>query len=265
MRELQFDTTWSDAITQIHQEHQIFIDRRLAPHVFSWYHQRTELIGTLLKKFAPDAKRLLDIGCAQGTIAITLGEAGYDVTGNDIREPYLAYARMRDDQHRVNFTCDNFLDFRSDQKFDAVIFTEVIEHIIDHSVFLRKIFECLEPNGILIVTTPNFDYVRQPLPSYTEVNFEENKAKEFSAHGSDHFYLFSKPELLDLLTASGFEVHSHEYFLPLLQDGRFKLSVLWRIFPARILEAISRLMDRRQSLCAQQCVVARRPLGEPQA
>jgi 2-polyprenyl-6-hydroxyphenyl methylase/3-demethylubiquinone-9 3-methyltransferase len=259
MREPPFDSTWTQEIQEIHREHQQFAEPRAQPNVFSWYRARTRRIVGLLNEFAPAARRVLDIGCAQGTIAITLAESGYEVTANDIRSSYISYARMRDDNKRVNFIRENFLDYNPVDKFQAVIFTEVIEHIVDHSTFLRHILNCMSPGGILIVTTPNHGYIRQRLPSFSEVNLEENKDKQFSSHGSDHFYLFKKQELMGLLNEAGFEVIKHEYFLPFLQYGIFKLAVLWRILPASFMEAASGLFDNRNICCAQQLVVARRP------
>jgi 2-polyprenyl-3-methyl-5-hydroxy-6-metoxy-1,4-benzoquinol methylase len=227
MRDPFFDSNWPNDIQEIHREHRQFADSRVQPNVFSWYQARTKKIVRLIGELAPTAKRVLDIGCAQGTVAITLAEAGYEVTANDIRNSYITYARLRDNNKCVNFICKNFLDYDPVEKFQVVIFTEVIEHIVDHQTFLRHILSCMAPGGILIVTTPNHGYIRQPLPSFREINLEENKDKQFSSHGSDHFYLFKKSELIDLLNEVGFEVLAHEYFLPFLQYGILKLAVLW--------------------------------------
>jgi 2-polyprenyl-3-methyl-5-hydroxy-6-metoxy-1,4-benzoquinol methylase len=256
MREVAvLDPTWADDIKRVHHEHQQFVNGQ-QPHIVSWYVERTEMVATLIHECAPNAKTVLDIGCAQGTIAIRLSEAGYEVTGNDIRPYYLAYARLRDDSPRkVDFVCANFLDYQPAKPFDAVVLTEVIEHVVDHAEFVRHIRECLAPGGILIVTTPNYDFIRQPLPSYSEVSMTENADKAFTADGSDHFYLFRKSELLDILEREGFKSLTHRYFLPFIQYGSFKLRWLWRILPKRLMEAVSRPFDNSRLLCAQQVAV----------
>jgi 2-polyprenyl-3-methyl-5-hydroxy-6-metoxy-1,4-benzoquinol methylase len=258
MRDPPFDSDWPDEIQKIHREHRQFSDPRVQPNAFSWYRARTKRIVGLLKEWAPNAKRILDVGCAQGTVAITLADAGFDITANDIRQSYIAYARLRDSNKRVNFICENFLDYHPVEKFDAVVFTEVIEHIVDHSTFLHHIWDCMAPGAVLIVTTPNHGYIRQPLPSFTEVNLEENKDKQFTSHGSDHFYLFKKSELIGLLNDAGFEILRHEYFLPFLQYGIFKLAVLWRMLPMFVMEKVAGFFDNENICCAQQLVVARR-------
>src|SRR5579859_138391 len=198
MRDPIFDAAWSEEIQAIHREHRQFADPRVLPNAFSWYQARTRRIVALVNELAPPQSRILDVGCAQGSVAITLAEAGYDVTANDIRNSYISYAQLRDNNKRVKFICNNFLDYHPVEKFRVVVFTEVIEHIVDHATFLRHIWDSMVPGAILIVTTPNHGYIRQPLPSYTQVNLEENRERQFTSHGSDHFYLFKKSELIAL-------------------------------------------------------------------
>ena len=259
MREVTLDPAWRPDLRKVHEEHQQFVDPGMRPNVFSWYHARTRMVAELIRQYAPNAARVLDVGCAQGSVSIALGELGYQVTGNDIRDYYLSYAKLRDDRNVVNFICANFLDFSPDEQFDAVVFTEVIEHIVDHRVFLRHMLACMRPGAIAVITTPNHGYFKQALPSFAELDLREHVDKQFSADGSDHFYLFTQQELINLMRECGFEVVEHRYFLPFLQFGAFRLSVLWKIFPAPMMEKASSWFDRKNLFCAQQCVVVRRP------
>lgn len=261
MRNLQFDPSWSPAVAAVHQENMMFVDPDVEPCVYSWYNARTKMIAGLVEALAPDARTALDIGCAQGGVSIPLAEKGLDVVGNDIREHYIFYAKLRDDTGRVKFVSDNFMNLPPAQQFDVVVFTEVIEHILDHDAFLKHILAFMKPGGIMIVTTPNHGYVRQSLPTYSEADMAANKHHEFSGDGNEHFYLFQKAELLDLLKKCGFEVIEHRFFLPFLQYGSFKLRNLWRFLPARWLERLSSLADNHEWLCAQQYAVVRRPLS----
>lgn len=253
------DPSWTNSVKKVHREHQQFVlGCSRAPNIVSWYNDRLNMVIDLIQVHRPNAKNLLDIGCAQGTIAIRAAEHGYAVTANDIREEYLSYARLRDNLKKVNFIRGNFLNYHPENKFDVIIFTEVIEHIVDHDKFLSHIFNCLNPGGVLIVTTPNHGFVRQPLPSYNEVNMSENLDKEFSGDGSDHFYLFTKQELISILEKQKFMVLSHIYWLSFLEYGSFKTRWLWLIFPSFVLRYISALFKNNNKLCAQHCIVARR-------
>lgn len=260
MKIAAFDATWSDAVKQVHFEHQQFEDLSVAPNVYSWYAQRLRFLSDRLQQFAPQARAILDIGCAQGSLAIHLGEKGLTVTGNDIRDSYIQYAKLRDDRRCVNFQAGNFMTAGYREQFDAVFFTEVIEHLIDHDEFLQKIRDALKPGGTLFVTTPNQEYFRERLPSFTQIDLVANKSREFSARGEDHFYLFKKSELIGLFERNGFSMLHHEYFLPFIQNGSLKLRLLWKVIPRRMMEAISKPFDGINRLSAQQCLVVRKPL-----
>ena len=257
MRELNYDENWTPEIKKVHAEHKQFSSRHFAPNVYSWYGARTRMVVELIKKHAPMARTVLDIGCAQGTIAITLAELGYDVIGNDIREFYTEYAKMRDDKSCTKFVCSNFMEFNPPHRFDVIVLTEVIEHIVEHDKFLRKIHDCLVPGGVFLVTTPNHGYFRENLPSFSEISMIDNLDKQFSADGSDHFYLFRKDELVSLLGKNKFRLLEHRYFLSFIQYGFLKSGLLWRIFPMSIMEKISNMFTRYRTLCAQQCIVVR--------
>jgi SAM-dependent methyltransferase len=43
-----------------------------------------------------------------------------------------------------------------DQRFDAIIMSELIEHVPAPARFLRRAYELLEDDGLLYLTTPNF-------------------------------------------------------------------------------------------------------------
>jgi 2-polyprenyl-3-methyl-5-hydroxy-6-metoxy-1,4-benzoquinol methylase len=259
MKIAAFDAAWPDAVKQVHLEHQQFEDPSVAPNIYSWYWQRLRFLSERLERFAPQARRILDIGCAQGSLAIHLGEKGLEVTGNDIRDSYIQYAKLRDDRGCVDFQVGNFVTAGYREQFDAVFFTEVIEHLVDHDEFLQKIRDALKPGGALFVTTPNQEYFRERLPSFTQIDLAANKSREFSAHGEDHFYLFKKNELIDLFERNRFSVLHHEYFLPFLQHGPLKMSLLWRVFPRSLMEAVSRPFDGINRLCAQQCLIVQKP------
>ncbi|MCD7904392.1 MAG: class I SAM-dependent methyltransferase [Clostridiales bacterium] len=52
----------------------------------------------ILKKYGQNGKRLLDLGCGTGTMAVMFSEAGYDVTGIDLSEDMLAEAKQKSEE-----------------------------------------------------------------------------------------------------------------------------------------------------------------------
>lgn len=249
---------FNPAILEVHAENQQFVNSKLLPNIFYWYQQRTDMIKEIITKYIKIGSSILDIGCAQGTIAITLSDYGYKVTANDIRENYIEYAKLRDNNQLVEFISGNFLDLDFQEKFNAVILTEVIEHLINHQIFIDRIYENLGKDGILIITTPNYDFINQRLPSYSEINFKDGAHQEFTADGDDHFYIFKKSELIELTKKSKFIVLEHTYFLTILEFGTFKLRYLWKILPKSVILFFNKFLIGNKYFSAQQCLVLRK-------
>jgi 2-polyprenyl-3-methyl-5-hydroxy-6-metoxy-1,4-benzoquinol methylase len=101
-------------------------------------------------QYAQD-KIVLDYGCGSGYGTKMLAEKAKSVTGVDISEEAIAYAQE-------NFQSENLIfaniDDIKNQKFDVIISFQVIEHIQNTKEYLKKLKSWLNPNGILVITTP---------------------------------------------------------------------------------------------------------------
>lgn len=103
---------------------------------------------------------ILDVGCSQGLISILLAREGKDVVGIDISGDAIQFANEQLEKEEattkkhVTFIHDNFIDHKFENKFDAVIMGEFLEHITDTGRFIKKAIKLLNDNGRLIVTVP---------------------------------------------------------------------------------------------------------------
>ncbi len=84
-------------------------------------------VAALLKKHAPAARRILELGCGTGRHAILLAERGYEVCGIDQSPGMLSSAGQRlaalppDIATRLQFREGDLRSVRVPEKFDAVI------------------------------------------------------------------------------------------------------------------------------------------------
>lgn len=118
--------------------------------------KRLNFIYDVLRGLAPDA-RILDIGCGNGELlSIPLAEKGLSIIGVDTDELSLVHARAVAASRGVATATFKPLSSLSDLgTVDAVIASEVIEHVMDPEAFLRRIYDVLRPGGYLILTLPN--------------------------------------------------------------------------------------------------------------
>lgn len=103
----------------------------------------------------PSTITVLDIGCGNGSqLSLPLARCGYQVTGIDPDESSIAHAVRRSG----SIPCARFLRTSvSDvaEKFDVVILFEVLEHVEDPAALLQAGGRLVNPEGTVIVTTPN--------------------------------------------------------------------------------------------------------------
>ncbi|MCX6160782.1 MAG: methyltransferase domain-containing protein [Ignavibacteriae bacterium] len=108
-------------------------------------------IGTGFKSDA----RVLEIGCGNGNICIALGSLGYDVLGIDMDDVSIGNAASRNKFSNVRFEVKDAEKFNPADKFDAVVCSEVLEHLHEPERMVKVLSGLLKPGGILVATVPN--------------------------------------------------------------------------------------------------------------
>lgn len=102
---------------------------------------------------ALEGRRLLDAGCGTGLFSQVASERGARVTSVDVGPGLLAEVAKKCDSARVVGSVEE-LPFDA-ASFEVVICTEVIEHTPQQDRAISELARVLEPEGILVLTTPN--------------------------------------------------------------------------------------------------------------
>lgn len=92
-----------------------------------------------------DGRRVLEVGCGTGFLASRLASRGAIVTGIDLIEDNVAEAKARGVDARVA----DFLQF-SEGRFDIVLFGRSLHHIHPLKDAIKKAFETVTANGIVL-------------------------------------------------------------------------------------------------------------------
>lgn len=138
---------------------------------------------------------LLDIGCGEGFTLEYFSKKGWNVQGIDFSD----FGIKNIHPHLTNFfikgniweTIENL--FKKNKKYDVVWLDNVLEHVVDPAVLLKKAAELTNDNGILIVEVPN-DY-----SAFQQALFDTKKVnrKYWEAY-PDHLAYFSRESLISL-------------------------------------------------------------------
>jgi 2-polyprenyl-3-methyl-5-hydroxy-6-metoxy-1,4-benzoquinol methylase len=165
------------------------------------YWQRVRAIRLAIRQYA-GGRRVIDLGCAQGTIALELAALGFAVTAVDSNQAFLDYARSKDRSRQVSWVCGDAHDMAVAHPYDAAVLAEVIEHTGRPQQLVRAVASMLRPGGALVLTTPNGERIRQRLPSFTQwqTMADESTCLQFGPAGEHHQFLFTRRELEAILS-----------------------------------------------------------------
>lgn len=259
-----FDPDWPEDVQALYRhDTQEIWDPSIAPHVWNQYHNQLDYY---LDIAGDESKRILDVGCAQGTLALLLAERGHRVTAVDLRPAFLDYARSRHTHGEIRFLAANVLEDDIPDSYDLIYANQIVEHLVYPDQLLLRLLARLKPGGRLVMTTPNGDYLKNALPSFRQLG--DAKAWEHLQHTADgdgHFYAYLREELVALFAAAGFKEIEASFFESPWISGHMKVRYLHGLVPATLLRALDRAvinapwLDRR--LTHQLMITGLRPVG----
>lgn len=109
----------------------------------------------------PGRSEILDLGCAEGRLAVALARAGHRVSVGDVSPSQLRHAENLAAQAGVrlegSYACniEEGPGTLAGRRFDAVFFMDVVEHLKNPVKGLENIRSLLKENGVLVINTPN--------------------------------------------------------------------------------------------------------------
>jgi 2-polyprenyl-6-hydroxyphenyl methylase/3-demethylubiquinone-9 3-methyltransferase len=104
------------------------------------------------------ALRVLDIGCGGGILSEPLARLGATVVGADPAAPAIEVAKRHAEQSglAIDYRCSTAEELAdAGERFDVVLAMEVVEHVADLALFVRRCAEMVKPGGLLIIATIN--------------------------------------------------------------------------------------------------------------
>jgi len=137
--------------------------------------------------------RVLDVGCATGSLLAALRERGWETTGVDISGPQAEYGKLKRNLDLRNGSLEE-IRFPGEY-FNVVIASHLIEHLNDPASFTAEVYRIIASGGYFFVTTPNI--------SGMQASLFRNRWRSAIF---DHLYLFSVKTLSRLLAEKGFAI-----------------------------------------------------------
>lgn len=180
------------------------------------------ILPTVLRRLqSSSAKRILDLGCGNGSMTRALIKAGFTVVGIDPSISGIEHAQRGGVGEYRCLSVDEPLPPDMVGRFDAVVSTEVIEHLLLPRNLFHRAKEATQGNrGFLVVSTPYHGYLK---------NLAIALCNKFDVHTADEFFNSVGISKIDYLKMDieGFEVHALKGLKDTLQRHRPVCFIEW--------------------------------------
>lgn len=149
------------------------------------YQRIFKFINGYIKKTQQELSSVLDIGCSTGYLLSLFKKNGYKVLGID---PSSKCKEIALQEYGVNIRTGTLDTIPiQNEKYDVIILSHVLEHIVDLSFFILKLKSILSPKGIIYIEVPDVQNINLP----------------FGYFSFEHVNYFSKSSLKNLMAKNG--------------------------------------------------------------
>ena len=132
---------------------------------------------------AGQGRRLLDVGAADGLLSRAFSDAGWRVTGLEADSGLAEAGRAYCERMVVTDLDREIPDL--DAEFDAIVYGDVLEHLVDPLRIVHGLNQWLAPGGRVVISVPNvahllirlsllvgrFDYIDRGILDRTHLRF----------------------------------------------------------------------------------------------
>ncbi|MCF6307119.1 MAG: class I SAM-dependent methyltransferase [Flavobacteriaceae bacterium] len=168
---------------------------------------RPEMLSLLPK----NAKTVLDIGCADGSFALSVkNTCNAKVWGVEYMEDQAIIASKKIDKVLTGAIEDVLVNL-PENHFDVIYLNDVLEHLIDPYSILKGLKSKLKDNGVIISSIPNIRYHK------VLVSLIFNKDWDYKDHGildRTHLRFFTKKSIKKMYNNAGYTIVSHHGINP---------------------------------------------------
>ncbi len=157
---------------------------RLGKKIYNFVTENSE--GQSLK-----GKFVLEIGCGAGGILKYFKDQGCIVKGIDLGSQYIGYGKM---VHGLDLQVMSIEKLQLDQKPDVIIYSHVLEHILDLKNQLNCLQSSMHDSTIVYIEVPGLKNLHRSYQGDLLLYLQ-----------NAHVYHFTKTSLLNLMESQGFK------------------------------------------------------------
>ncbi|MBS1736033.1 MAG: class I SAM-dependent methyltransferase [Bacteroidetes bacterium] len=153
---------------------------------------RGEYYYNILKSYLSGKEKILEVGCGMGGILFPFKMENFDVTGIDLGSEYVDIGNKFNLNLKVADISDLILE---GSKFDLIILSHLIEHIVGIDNFILKLKDLLSTSGKIFIAVPGIEMIHATYNGNVHIYLQ-----------NAHCWSFSKNTLSAILNKNGFRI-----------------------------------------------------------
>jgi 2-polyprenyl-3-methyl-5-hydroxy-6-metoxy-1,4-benzoquinol methylase len=143
--------------------------------------------------------RLLDVGCARGHLSTALTSQGWEVTGIEYDAADAAVAQENCIDVIVG-TAEDVMEAMN-EKFDVIVFADVLEHFVHPEDVLSQARTLLAPGGRVVISIPNVAHLSVRLQLLMgSFNYTDRGILDRT-----HLHFYTKKTLKEMIVGAGLD------------------------------------------------------------
>jgi len=164
------------------------------------------LLLTIEKYLKPNSN-VIDLGCGVGTLDFYIASRNCSVVGIDVSKNAIKKAKESAQvlglQKKMEFVAEEAETYKSIKKYDLILMTEIIEHVVDDNKLLIRFHRLLNNGGILILSTrsSNAPLFKLGLSKFHDVRV--GHLRRYSAANLGKIFKTAKYKIIESLATEG--------------------------------------------------------------
>ena len=220
--------------------HSVMTTESYTENMLKSYVSRLELYNQLARnrheyfrqKLRKNQYSLLEVGCGTAATAEEFGRLGVRFVGIDLDARVVGAARSRG----IDARTQDLFAFRTDEQFDVITFSQVLEHVTEPAMFMKHIHDLLRPGGLAVCDVPNHDSLSSKLHKVLPIKSVRFGALEYS----HHLFAYTRPVLQRLFDSVLTDV---QVFTRNSIDPLWGQAVRWNTTPLWVYGVLSRALN----------------------
>lgn len=155
------------------------------------------------RRIPATVRKVLDVGCLGGAFgqALKADRPGLTVWGIE-SDAFAASVASRRLDRVIN---GSYPDAMPDERFDCIVFNDVLEHMVDPWTALGRTRELIEPDGVVVASIPN---VRSVIVWWPLVRYGTWHYRDYGILDRTHLRFFTRSSMVELFEQAHFAVHA---------------------------------------------------------